>query len=148
MNETERRSLTDEFQSEEHAMHRKIDEWREWWNELSEFGQPRFGEMHDRLRTIRDHLAAHFEHEEQSGFFQRVIEMKPETAGQATSLLSDHQKFLNDLNRLCSRLGSPEPEFESWEQAKQAVEEFLCELEKHEKEEHTLFEVWKTSKKD
>jgi hypothetical protein len=148
MNEIEYQSLTDEFQSEQHAMHRKINEWRRWWKELSDIGQPRFGELHDRLRSIRDHLAAHFQHEEQSGFFQRVIEIEPECADQATALLAEHQKFLNDLNRLCTKLGPEEPEFESWGEANQAFEEFLRELEQHEKQEHALFVVWKDSEKN
>ena len=148
MNETERQSLTEEFQNEQHAMHRKIDEWRQWWQELSEFGQPRFGELHDRLRSIRDQLAAHFQHEEQSGFFQRVIEFKPEYEDHAAKLLKEHQNVLNELNALCRRLGKAEPEFESWGEANQAFEAFLQKLETHEKQEQTLFEVWTKLKDD
>ena len=148
MNETNRPSLTDDFQREQHAMHRKIDEWRQWSQELSEIGQPRFGEMHDRLRSIREHLAAHFQHEENSGFFQQTIELKPECANQAESLLGEHQTFLNDLEGLCNRLGPADPEFESWGEANKAFEEFLQRLQTHEKQEHALIEIWRNAKKD
>lgn len=148
MNGTERGTLTEDFQNEQHTMHRKIDDWRQWWKELSDFGQPRFGEMRDRLQTFRDSLAAHFQHEEESGFFQRLVDLEPECESQVTQLLTEHQQFLNDLNRLCSRLGSAEPDFESWGEANQAFEEFLSKLERHEKQEHQLFEIWKNSRTD
>lgn len=148
MNETEQSQLTDSFDREQLTMHQKIDEWRQWWKELSEFGQPRFGEMKDRLRTIRNHLAAHFQQEEDSGFFQQVCELHPECAPQATQLLSQHQRYLNELDRLCAKLESAEPEFESWGEAKQTVETLFNELATHEREEQTLADVWKNSKQE
>ena len=147
MKNTERSSLTDEFQHEQHTTHQKIDEWREWWNELSEFGQQRFGEMHDRLQLIRDHLDAHFRHEEQSGFFQQLAERQPEYAQQCEHLASDHRMFLDKLDHLCEKLGVAEPQFESWGKACQTFEELLGELEVHEKEELLLFEAWKNTEK-
>lgn len=146
MNQTERQSLTEEFRQEQHAAHQKIDEWRQWWEELSEFGQPRFGEMHDRLQLIRAHLKAHFRHEEQSGFFQQIAEREPDYAPQCDRLVAEHQTLLNELDRLCTRLGTAEPEFENWGAANRAFEDLLRKLENHEKQEHSLFEVWKTSK--
>ena len=51
--------------SEQHrAMQREIAEWREWWHELDEFGQPRFEEMGVRLGRFHEELAAHFQLEE------------------------------------------------------------------------------------
>ena len=101
--------------------------------------------MYDRLRLIQDHLQAHFQHEEQSGFFQQVIGMQPESAPQITQLLSQHQKFVNALDQLCAKLGPAEPKFESWNDAKRTFEEFLEELDAHETAEHSLFEIWRNS---
>lgn len=145
MTQGDHQTLATTFRNEQHDLHHQIDDWREWWNELSELGEPRFGEMHDRVQSIRNHLATHFHHEEESGIFQEISNLKPKHAQQATQLLSDHQKLLNDLNRLCARLGTPEPEYATWGDARRSFEDFLDELEIHERNENALMDLWAES---
>lgn len=142
MTQSNHQPLADEFHHEQHGLHEKIDEWRKWWSELADLGVPRFGEMHDRVRLIRDRLETHFQHEEESGIFQEISDMKPKHAQLATQLLSDHQKLLNDLSRLGARLGATDPEFATWGDARRSFDEFLDELETHERNENELLDLW------
>lgn len=142
MTQSERRELAEQFQHEQVDLHQEIDEWREWWRELSELGDPRFGEMADRLHHIRDRLKAHFQHEEQADLFKEIAAKQPKHAEQTERLLAEHKGFVGELDRLCDQLRGCTPKFECWGDAKLSFEEFLNELEAHETEEKKLLEIW------
>lgn len=134
------------FHNEQHELHHKVDEWREWWSELSELGEPRFGEMHDRLQLIRNRLKDHFQHEEEAGFIHENSALKAKYQKQLKQLRSDHQQLLSDLDRMCDRLKTAEPELMTWGDAKSDFEQFLIDLDHHEQIENQLMEKWTKAK--
>jgi DNA-binding transcriptional MerR regulator len=142
MKQVERNALAKEFHHEQVDLHQKIDEWRAWWKELAEFGDPRFGEMGVRVEEIRNVLAQHFEHEENSDLFKELGETQPGIAQQSQKLLTEHRQFIENLNRLCSRLKASEPDFDFWGDARREFEQFLDHLESHESAEKTMLELW------
>jgi hypothetical protein len=141
-------ALVETCRHKQTILHRKIDECREWWRELAEIGQPRFGEMNDRLSRIRDLLESHFEYEERSGFLQEVARMRPDHAERCRQLLDGHRGFLERLDQLCSKLSGDEPQLEFWGDAQRIFEEFLNDLESHEREETALLELWNRAQSD
>lgn len=119
--------------AEEHqALQEEIAVWRNWWDELSQLGQPHFGEMGDRLSQFREHLAGHFRHEE-STF---------PTAGEAGALFADafreHAQVLAELDQLVDRLRRCGPDVGCWGNARNSFEEFLDRLHAHETREAEL----------
>ncbi len=85
------------------ALDREISDWRTWWKELSELGQPNFGEMGDRLAQLRENLVAHFAIEESHG-----------SPSRATRLREEHPELIAELEGLIARLHSCEGGFECW----------------------------------
>ena len=134
------------FRTEQHELHHKIDEWTTWWNELSQLGEPRFGEMRDRVEVIRDRLETHFHHEEESELYRETSAIKPQYAQLAEQLVSEHRELLDRLRELCTTLAAPEPQFATWGDAKSSFQEFLNELEEHEKQENKLIDLWTKQK--
>lgn len=127
------------LQKEHTLLDREIADWRAWWRELSEMGIPHFGEMGDRLTRFRDHLAAHFAHEEQQGCLPVVIGLPAGSVKQMAELRDDHSPMLAELDRLIARLQACEPDFGSWRNARQDFEAVLDRLNQHEQaEDHLL----------
>lgn len=125
----------------EHAsLEREVAEWREWWTQLKEIGDPHFGEMGDRLARFRDHLSAHFQHEETQECLPLVLAVSPLTAQQIARLRDEHQQLLDDLDRLIERLHACDLERDCWGQARQDFETFLDRLNTHEAAEDRLLD--------
>ncbi|MBD3676170.1 MAG: hypothetical protein HUJ26_21885 [Planctomycetaceae bacterium] len=148
MSTDDHQTLVKTFWNEQHELHHKINEWRDWWSELSELGEPRFGEMHDRLQLIRQKLRTHFHREEESGFLHENSDLKEKHSEQVTELLSDHRELLSDLDRLCEKLGATESGFVTWGQAKRSFDALLKELDRQEQIENQLMEAWTKSETD
>lgn len=135
--QTEAASLKREHASLIH----EIDEWRDWWRELAEMGQPHFGEMGDRLAQFRDHLAAHFAHEKKQDYRAMDAELPVEKAGELARLRVEHAALLDDLDQLVDELQKCEPEIGCWSDARYEFEEFLNRLYAHEDAEDALLDL-------
>jgi len=138
MNNLDTRSEVDELKDEHASLEHEIADWRTWWDELSQMGQPHFGEMAARLERFRDHLAAHFVHEEQIGLLPAVSQLPKETVDTVARLQDEHRPMLAKLNQLIVRLRACGPEIGCWGQARQEFEEFLDQLHQHEEAESRL----------
>lgn len=120
------------------AIQREISDWREWWYELKELGDPRFEEMGVRLGKLYEQLVKHFQLEERSGFFDRMRETHPERRRDVVDLQHQHRHLLASLERIVARLSGPETGYKGWGAAHRDFEEFLDRLHSHEVEEDEL----------
>ena len=118
----------------------EIGEWREWWGQLSQLGDPHFGEMGNRLAQFREHLAAHFAHEESQGCLSLVMELPDDLVRRTAELRDEHPKLLSELDALIARLKQREPEFDCWGNAREEFEDYLDRLNSHEEAEDTLLD--------
>lgn len=125
----------------EHAsLDDEIFEWRQWWGQLSELGEPHFGEMGDRLAQFREHLAAHFEHEERHGCLSLVLELPDDLVQQTADLRDEHPRLLSELDELITRLRKCDPELDCWGKARDEFEAFLDQLNTHEDSEDAMLD--------
>lgn len=123
------------IRTEHAALSREIADWRAWWQELSELGQPHFGEMGNRLAQFRAHLVTHMQHEE-----ALLSEAPEEIAKELPRLREGHAGLLSELDRLIERLQACEPDFDCWGAAREEFERFLDQMQAHESAEVDLFE--------
>lgn len=128
-------SLTTEHSS----LNREIADWREWWAELKEMGLPNFGEMGARLARFREHLAAHFEHEENEKSLALVEQLPHETLDRLAQLRDEHAGLLADLDHIVERLQACDPQFEGWSDARSEFDAFLTRLKAHENAEEAAY---------
>lgn len=118
---------------QEHCeLEREVADWREWWRELSELGQPCFGEMSDRLQHFRSRLSAHFQHEKLRG------PLAGQPGEPVAAIWRDHAQLLRDLDQLIARLQDCGPDACCWGGARREFEEFLDRLHAHELHEARL----------
>ncbi len=118
------------LEHEHRQLHREIEEWRRWWQELSQLGEPHFGEMGDRLAQFREHLATHFQHEEFRGPLSGPVPSL--AADQVAAIWQEHAQLLAELDDLIRRLHACGSEIGCWGEARQAFETFLDRLHAHE----------------
>lgn len=128
------------LRSEHASLDGEIAAWRQWWRELSEMGDPHFGEMGDRLAHFREHLAGHFAHEESQGCLSLVIGLPPEAVKQMATLRDEHSSLMEELDRLVTGLHACDSEFDCWGKARQEFERFLDRLDTHESAEDSLLD--------
>lgn len=126
--------LSDQHQ----AMKREIDDWRQWWHELDELGDPRFEEMGVRLARFHKDLADHLRLEEESGFFDRMGERHPDRLSDITRIRDQHAQLLAALQKLVDALTPSDVTYETWGAAREDFEAFLNDLHAHEAAEHDL----------
>lgn len=119
-------------------LHKLIDELCDWINQLSELGQPHFGELSMRLGPLRDCLQKHFHDEERDGYMSEVLAVAPRFSREVEQLHQQHAKFLEQLDLLRDRLKTTGEQDASWTEAQQDVEAFLAELQAHENRETDL----------
>lgn len=127
-----------ELEREHEQLDRDVDALHDWWQECREYGVQRFGEMGARIEELRSRLAAHFAWEEEGGYLRGVLEVVPRLTKQGESLRRQHAVFLAELDQLVATLRSCEPAFESWTEARKALDVVLERLEQHEHAEREL----------
>ena len=130
MNSTRNYDLT--LDQEHDQLEQEVLEWRRWWAELREMGEPHFGEMGDRLRHFRDRLSQHFQHEEFRGPLAGRTD--PDTA----RVWREHAQLIGQLDHLVDRLHRCGPDVGCWGGARRDFEEFLDRLHAHEANESRL----------
>lgn len=133
----------DQLHQEQVEIYREIDDWRRWWTEVKEYGIPHFGEMGIRIAQIRDQLARHFRHEEQSDPFAHLTDPKDRQTAQR--LMAEHGRLLADLNSLIDLMETCGCDQMCWGDARLAFEQFLSQLEGHEQEENRLMALQQSS---
>lgn len=131
------------LKAEHSALEREIADWRTWWSELKEIGQPHFGEMGNRLAQFREHLAAHFTHEESQTVLGLVDDLPPETVERLAELRDEHSGLLEEIDGLVERLKACEPQFDCWSDAGKEFDAFLTRLNAHESAEEAAYSCLK-----
>jgi uncharacterized coiled-coil DUF342 family protein len=139
MSRQQTRSKIDSLKSEHSSLEREIRDWRKWWAELKEIGKPNFGEMGLRLAQFREHLAAHFAHEESQKGLSLVENLRDETVEQLAGLRDEHASLLEELDRLIEQLQAREPKFSCWGDARKEFDAFLTRLDAHENAEEAVY---------
>lgn len=128
-------SIIDRFEKEHADLERQIEEWRSWWRELRELGTPHFNEMGTRLQQLRTHLARHMSREETCEFLKDITLDDAHRQASADMLRQQHAELLLRLDELIRRLGSCEPEYSCWGDARQDFEHWLDDLHSLERRE-------------
>ena len=90
------------------------------------------------LRTLREHLAAHFRQEERGGFLEESITRMPRLSAAARVVLGEHPSLLAELDRLIERLAVPDIPEASWNRAGRDFEDFCGHLVAHERNENAV----------
>ncbi len=136
-------SQTDDFLqmlSTEHVeISKRVSDLRRFWSEVNELGDgPKYEEMGARIRQLRDHLAEHFELEEQGGYLASAIQRAPQLAEQAEQLKQQHQQILDTLDNYSSRLQACGESYQCWKDVLVDIEQFLDLLHEHESTEAAI----------
>lgn len=130
-------ALYRDWQAEDRALEAGIAEIRRWMYEVSQFGEPHFGEIATRLKLFRQQLIQHFERER-----EMLIEIadshltstrEVNAMGEQSSV--DRGRLFAQIDDLMERLNQVDPPFNSWQQAMKEVEDFIDVLEQHENRE-------------
>jgi hypothetical protein len=128
---------------EHEALRQEVADWRVWWRELRELGQPRYDEMGSRLRQFRGHLLRHFRHEETAGPLAEGASEPTPNGYRVRQLFGEHDQVLAQLDRLITQLNAGDC-FASWEAARGGFESILEVLHAHDASEHWLLDEIKS----
>ncbi len=122
--------------NDEHAeLSKKITEITRWLGEVSQLGVPRFGELAERLRHLRDRMLQHFDREDKLGEEMHLSHACVEVEATRRRAASDHLHLTERLDRLIAKLSELDPPFNSFQQAIDEVSLFVDAFEQHEEEE-------------
>ena len=88
--------------------------------------------MADRISALRDLLAAHFCHEENTFDLPMVLQLSTDKVYQVADLQDEHEQFLNDLRDIVDRLKKESTEYQYWGDAQNDLEAFIDRLSAHE----------------
>ncbi len=136
-------ALFDAWKDEDRELESYIDSVRDWMNDVSELGLPRFGETANRLQRLRERLETHFERENRIGDqLQQLYSQKSvELDAARRQWQREHDLLIVRLDELISQLDEVDPPFPSWEAAMEQFEVFIVALEQHEDHELDSIEV-------
>jgi hypothetical protein len=127
--------LVDLWKHEHDDLIKHIHDTTIWLGEVSQLGVPKFGELADRLQGLRSRMIRHFDHENELGEdLQQACDCVEVTATRR-STSGDHQNLTRRIDELMAKLGEPEPEFESFQQAIDQVSLLVDAFEQHEEQE-------------
>jgi len=127
--------------AEHRELMHKINDLRAWFEQVGEYGRPRFGELGTRLQPLRDELQQHFQEEEAGGYLAEALAVAPRFGREADELRQQHAGFLNGLDSLIGRLGELEPPFSGWTQARTEFEAILTKIREHEGRETAIVQA-------
>ena len=140
---TEVHALFGQWKDEDRDLDAYVDGVRDWMNDVSKLGIPRFGETANRLQRLRERLKTHFKREDEIGG-----ELEELYAGNSVELSAvcrqaqrDHSSLIERLDSLNARLDEVDPPFPSWEAAMEQFELFIVALEQHEDHELDSIEM-------
>lgn len=124
------------------ALHREIDGLNEWCHEAEELGQPRFGQLGLRVKSLRDHVAEHFAQEERGGYMAPVVAANPRFAAPAEQLLAEHARILRRFDDVAQKLGASPCGYTCWSEGRRDICSVLSDLRRHE---HAENELWQSA---
>lgn len=129
-----------ELVQEHEALEHEVNDWRQWWHELADLGQPRLSEMGDRLAQFRTHLRQHFLHEQRSGVLAEYAHLNCPQGSQIHQLWAEHQMLLRELDGMIDHLSACESNPLCWGDARAGFEAFLDRLQSHDEAERRLLD--------
>ncbi|MFM8633407.1 MAG: hemerythrin domain-containing protein [Planctomycetia bacterium] len=90
------------------------------------------------LRSLRDHLEAHFRQEETGGFLEEAVTRMPRLGPSVAAVIAQHPALLAELDALIASLRSSADSTLAWQQAAHAFETFAANLMAHERSENAV----------
>lgn len=140
MTPEESRAVLHQLEHEQQEITQAIREWRAWWNEIRNWGIPRFGEMASRLNAIRDQLQAHFERAERVGCLGAPAK-RAQAQERARRLKAEHSGMLTELASLVDHFRNCPCDESCWGDARADFEAFLTRLDDYERRETELIKM-------
>lgn len=140
-----------DWQAEDREIERRVDELRRWMYEVSQLGDPHFGETATRLGPMRQRLLVHFEREDE---MISEIAASHRTSARKVNMMrrqssADRDQLIEQLDDLAMRLNELDPPFVSWQRAVDEVETLVHSLEAHEaRESERMTELLPSSELD
>jgi iron-sulfur cluster repair protein YtfE (RIC family) len=116
--------------AEHRALHALLDQIQK----ASAPEEPNTADLVERLDTLRERLAAHFDGEERSGLFDQIQELAPEQAHECAKLCDEHLTLLQRVDHL----RTADPEVRSTPEWREGLRTMLSELAHHESAENEL----------
>jgi hypothetical protein len=92
----------------------------------------------ERLRALREHLASHFEQEEEGGYLEESLARMPRLARDVRAVLGEHPGLLAELDGLLDHLSARDIGEVAWRQAGHDFEAFASHLLAHERRENAV----------
>lgn len=83
-------------------------------------------------------ILAHFEHEEEGGYFAQALDAAPRLSERAAQLLAEHLEMAAELVALRNHARQAGSSWQWWEELNEMFNGFVQGFEKHEAEENTL----------
>jgi hypothetical protein len=93
-----------------------------------------------RLGDLREHLARHFEQEEEGGYLEESLTRMPRLSRAVRDVLAEHPRLLAELDGLLERLAARDIGSEAWRQAGCDFEAFASHLLAHERNENAVLQ--------
>ena len=130
-------SLAARWRQEHVELSQSVDRTRRWTREVCQRGVPKFGEMAQHVRVLRERLVHHFECEDELCHEMSFAIDRTSHAVEATRRQCDrdHSQLLEQIDHLIEQLRQLEPPFESWTDGVRQLERILDALDFHEEQE-------------
>jgi len=123
---------------QEHAdLQKMIEADLAWWQEVREFGIPRFWEMASRVAALRHRLSEHFSHEESVEQNAVKTALGVTSADQLVAMAEEHSDLLQRLDQIVSKANASGG-YECWGKLGLDFGELIHAIEEHESEELQL----------
>lgn len=90
------------------------------------------------LTALREHLAEHFQQEEDGGFLEESLARLPRLASEAREVLAEHPGLLNEADRLIERTSRGDIPAQGWASLCHDVDRFATRLLDHERRENRV----------
>ena len=103
-------------------------------------GCDRVAEIVRAIAALREHLADHFQQEEEGGFLEESVARMPRLGASAAEVLAQHPRLLADLDALVGRFATPgvAPCASEWRGVRAAFEDFMLRMQAHERAENAV----------
>jgi hypothetical protein len=117
-----------------------VAELKTWLEQADEYGRPQFGQLGDRVLSIRRVIAEHFSLEDEGGYMSGPLAAAPHLFGRITALHADHPHLLTEFDILGAKLRECPTKYDCWGDARRDLQHVLDDLELHEHKENELWQ--------
>lgn len=97
-------------------------------------------ELAVEFEKLKDELVQHFHEEDEGGFFDGIVEHAPRLSERIEALRQEHDRLLEQLNELQTKVDVPAPSPEWWQELERSFHDFSCELMRHEHRENEILQ--------